>query len=267
MDEVYQAAPDVHVLPTSLVIPGMGTLLVNSFLLMAEEPVLVDTGIAIEQPAFIDALASIVDPADLRWIWLTHDDTDHTGSLPRLMELAPRARLLVHGLGALRMSTWWPVPLERVHTIAVGDDIPVGDRTLTAIQPPLFDNPTSTGFLDRKTGSLFCVDAFGAILPGTARSVSEIGQEELTGGMVAWASFDSPWTQLVDPTRFGLQLDRVEVLGCSRLFSSHLPPADGADLPLLRKIIEMVPDADPFVPPPNEVFAEIFAQMAAAAPA
>lgn len=266
MDQPYQPAPDVHVLPTSLTVPGMGTLLVNSFVFLADEPVVIDAGLAVDEPEFIAALADIVDPSEIRWVWLTHDDTDHTGSLPKLMELAPQARLVTHALGALRMSTWWPVPLERVYAIRPGDEIVVGDRTLTAVQPPLFDNPMSTGLLDRRTGYLFSVDSFGALLSEPTQAASDIPDDELAGGMAAWATFDSPWTKLVDRTRFGLELDRIEALGCSRLFSSHLPPADGADLPRLRSIIESVPELDPFVPPSEAEFAGIVAAMTAAAP-
>jgi hypothetical protein len=37
MDALYQAAPDVHVLPANLTLPGVGVLPVNAYLLMAEE--------------------------------------------------------------------------------------------------------------------------------------------------------------------------------------------------------------------------------------
>ena len=61
------------------------------------------------------AVSSIVDLERLRWVWLTHDDADHTGSIQRIMELAPNAKVVIHGFSALRMGTWWPVPMERVH--------------------------------------------------------------------------------------------------------------------------------------------------------
>ena len=67
MDAPYQAAPDVHVLPTNLPLPGTGVVLpVNAYVLLAEEPVLIDTGIGVDSDEFLDALASIVDPAALR---------------------------------------------------------------------------------------------------------------------------------------------------------------------------------------------------------
>ena len=39
-------------------------------------------------------------------MWLTHDDADHTGSIQRVLELAPNARLLTHAFSALRMASW-----------------------------------------------------------------------------------------------------------------------------------------------------------------
>lgn len=73
-------------------------------------------------------MRSIIDPAEIRWVWLTHDDADHTGNLERVMSLAPAARLTTHGLGALRMATWWPVPFDRVCALRPGDRVDVGDR-------------------------------------------------------------------------------------------------------------------------------------------
>ena len=101
MDSTYRALPDVHVIPSHLEIPGVGTIIVNAFVLLAEHPVLIDTGLAVDSEQFIAALEAIIDPSDLRWVWLTHDDSDHTGSLAAVMERAPQAMLATHGLGAL----------------------------------------------------------------------------------------------------------------------------------------------------------------------
>ena len=260
MDSSYQPLPDVHVIPSHLEVPGVGVILVNAFVLLSERPVLIDTGLGVDSEQFMATLESIVDPAELGWIWLTHDDSDHTGSLAAVMERAPQAKLATHGLGALRVSTWCPIPLDRVHALQVGSTIDAGDRTLHAIRPPVFDNPTSTGIHDPSTGTLFIVDTFGAILPGVVENAADLTEPELVGGMTAWTTFDSPWTQLVDRGRFGDVLDGVRKLGADNVLSSHLPAATGQTDALL-KIIEAVPDAEPFVPPDHEAFAAIVAQM------
>jgi glyoxylase-like metal-dependent hydrolase (beta-lactamase superfamily II) len=66
------------VLPTNLALPGVGVLPVNAYVVLAEEPVLIDSGIGFNREEFIEALSSIVDPTARRWVWLTHDDADHT---------------------------------------------------------------------------------------------------------------------------------------------------------------------------------------------
>ena len=267
MDAPYQAAPDVHVLPHNLPIPGAGVLPVNAYLLLAEEPVLIDTGLAADGGEFIDALTSIVDPGSLRWVWLTHDDADHTGNIQRVLELAPRARLVTHAFSAMRMASWWPVPLDRVHAIRVGDRIPVGDRTLRAVAPPLYDNPMSTGLLDEATGALFSVDSFGAFLPEPTQNAAEVPEAALTGGMGAWAAMDSPWTRLTDRQRFGEVLDGVRHLRPTRIFSSHLPAASGASLERFLQVLAAVPEAEPALPPNQEEFAQMLAAMTGAHPA
>jgi flavorubredoxin len=261
MDQPYQAGDDVTVLPSHLDVPGVGTLVVNAFVLHSSQPVLVDTGLAADTDDFVDALRSVIDPSDLAWVWITHDDADHTGSLQAVMELAPRARLATHALGALRMSTWWPTPLERVHALALGERIDAGDRTLVALRPPTFDNPTTTGFFDERTATLFAVDAFGAILPGAVTDVDDVAEEVLIGGMVAWATFDSPWIHLVDRALFGEALDAVRAMDPARVLTSHLPPVSGR-IDRLLEVVETVPDAERFVAPDAAAFQEIAAQLA-----
>lgn len=263
MDSPYQGAPDVHVFPANLSLPGLGVLPINAYLLMAEEPVLIDTGIGVDTDDFVEAVGSVVDLKELKWVWLTHDDADHTGSIRRVMELAPNARLVTHALSALRMATWWPVPLDRVHAIRFGDQIHVGDRTLTAVAPPLFDNPTSTGVLDGSTGAFFSVDSFGAILPEATQDAAEVPPEALAGGMVGWATSDSPWAHVTDRAKFGEVLDRVRRIGPSMIFSSHLPAASGTSMEDFLRVLETVPDAEPFMPPNSEEFVHMIEAMTA----
>jgi flavorubredoxin len=53
-------------------------------------------------------LSGTIDPADVRWIWLTHPDRDHTGGLYDLLEAAPQARVVTTFLGVGILSTERP---------------------------------------------------------------------------------------------------------------------------------------------------------------
>jgi glyoxylase-like metal-dependent hydrolase (beta-lactamase superfamily II) len=78
---VANPADDVVALTDVLPIPGLGFLPVNAYLVRTEQPLLVDSGLPGSRTDFLQALWSQIEPADLRWIYLTHPDRDHTGSL------------------------------------------------------------------------------------------------------------------------------------------------------------------------------------------
>ena len=59
---------DVTVLSDTAEIPGLGFLPVNSFVVHAEQPVVVDTGLGTEDKDFVNVLAQVLDPGDVRWI-------------------------------------------------------------------------------------------------------------------------------------------------------------------------------------------------------
>jgi glyoxylase-like metal-dependent hydrolase (beta-lactamase superfamily II) len=260
MDKCYQAMPDIEVLPAHFPIPGMGFLPVNAFVIKAREPVLVDTGMGIDSEEFMKVLKTIIDPQDLRWVWLTHDDADHTGSIQKVLEAAPRARLAANSLAVLRMSMAWPVPMHRVYWLNSGDSIRVGDRKLTAVRPPLFDNPTSIGIYDNKSEAFFSADCFGAIISSPAQNADDVPEGDLAQGMISWASADSPWVHKVEPSEFSQALDRIRQIAPKIIFSAHLPPARGKTEQFLQ-LLAKVPTSTPFVAPNQTALEHMLAQM------
>ena len=87
----YHVHPDISVLADYLEVPGIGFLPVNAFVIHAAQPVVVDTGLGLPDRDFAAALATVIDPADVRWVWLTHPDRDHTGGLFAPLLDAPTA--------------------------------------------------------------------------------------------------------------------------------------------------------------------------------
>jgi glyoxylase-like metal-dependent hydrolase (beta-lactamase superfamily II) len=260
MDKPYRVMPDIEVLPAHFPIPGMGFLAVNAFVIKSKQPVLVDTGMGIKGEEFMEALTSFIDPQDLRWVWVTHDDADHTGNLQRVLEAAPNARLAANSLAVLRMSTAWPVPMHRVYWLNSGDSIEVGDRKLTAVRPPLFDNPTTIGIYDDKSGALFSADCFGAIIPSPVQNADDVEQGDLARGMINWASGDNPWVHMVEPDVFSRELDIIRQLDPEAIFSAHLPPAKGKTEQFLESLAK-VPTSTPFVAPDQTALEQLLDQM------
>src|SRR5262245_30075091 len=122
----YTTAPDVDVITSNFPIPGYGFVPVNAFVLKGSEPILVETGAAIQRAEFRWTLRSVIDPEDLRWIWLSHSDFDHIGSLQPLLEENPRLRVITTFLGMGIMGLISPLPLDRVHFVNPGEKITIG---------------------------------------------------------------------------------------------------------------------------------------------
>jgi flavorubredoxin len=262
MEKVYEVMKDVSVIPTHVPIPNMGLLPVNAYVIKSREPVLIDSGTTNQSDDFMTALESVIDLKDLKWVWLTHDDADHTGSIQKVIETAPQARLVANALTILRMSTVWPVPMDRVYWINPGASIDVGDRRLIAVRPSLYDNPASIGVFDEKTEIYFSVDCFGGIMPSKAENTGEIPKEALEQGMLVWAGADSPWAHMIEQNQFSQVLDRVRQMAPKAILSSHLPSAQGMTEQFLE-LLAKVPSSTPFVAPDQTALEQILMQMKA----
>ena len=263
----YQAAPDVDVVTSTNAISGFGNLAINAFVIDAAEPVLVDTGSVVESDAFMGALRSVIDPTDLRWIWLTHTDFDHIGAVAHLLERNARLRVVTTFLGVGIMSLAAPLPPDRVHLVNPGQHLDVGDRRLRALRPPAFDNPVTTGLLDERAGILFSSDCFGALLEDMPGWAEDVPPEDLHRGQVLWATADSSWLHGVDRTAFARDLERLRALEPSLVLSSHLPPARGSSLDRLLGALAAAPDSPRFVGPDQAALGALLSGAAPGAPA
>ncbi|MEJ2182267.1 MAG: MBL fold metallo-hydrolase [Nitrospirota bacterium] len=251
MFEPYRATPDIDVLPAYFPVPGFGVLPVNSFVLRAAEPVLVDSGMGVLGDAFMEKLSSVIDPGDLKWLWLTHTDQDHVGSLWQVLKRAPKLRVITTYLGMGKMSLYKPLPMDRVLLLNPGQSISVGDRKLTAIKPPTFDAPETTGFYDPKAAALFSADCFGALMKNPVERAADISSGELKEGLSTWATVDSPWLHVADRALLDRALDGVRKMSPKLIVSSHLPPATDMTEELLG-LLAAVPGAEPFVGPDQQ---------------
>jgi hypothetical protein len=250
--DTYRAHPEISVLSDYLEVPGLGFLAVNAFVIHAAQPVVVDTGLGLPDRDFVASLAAVIDPADVRWIWLTHPDRDHTGGLFTLLDAAPQARVVTTFAGAGIMSAERPLPTNRIYLLNPGQSLDAGDRLLTGFRPPLFDNPATVGVLDTSSGVCLSSDCFGAPLSAatlaTARNVAGVGPEELRTAQLLWATVDSPWVHTVDPAKFAASLRPLRDFGPSAILSTHLPPVTGDSTTLFATLLD-APSASPFTGP------------------
>ena len=264
----YHTHYDVSVVSDHLEVPGLGFLPVNAFVLHAAQPVVVDTGLGLPDRDFVAAVAEVIDPADVRWIWLTHPDRDHTGGLFALLDAAPKARVVTTFLGVGIMSCEHPLPLDRVYLLNPGQSLDAGDRRLAGFRPPLFDNPATVGILDTSTGVCLSSDCFGAPLPtaelAVAPDASAVSPAELRAGQLLWATVDSPWVHTVDPAKYAASFQTVREFGPSVVLSTHLPPVKGNVHGLFRTMLG-APQADVFTGPDQAALEAVLREFEPAA--
>lgn len=257
----YRATPDIEVITSNFPIPGFGQVPINAFVIKGSEPILVDTGAVVDSPQFMSTLRSIIDPADLRWVWITHTDFDHIGSLHQLLQESPKLRVITTFLGVGIMNLSAPLPMDRVNFVNPGDKITVGDRTLTGIRPPAFDNPSTTGFYDDKSGAFFSSDCFGALLESPPQNAADLSDKDLREGQVFWATVDSPWLHKVDETAFARELKQIRGMEPKMILSSHLPAASGDMTDRLVSSLAAAPSAQPFIGPDQAALESMLKEM------
>lgn len=195
----------------------------NSMVIRGAEPIVVDTGMGDNQEQFLADVFSLVEPDDIRWVFISHDDVDHTGNAAALMEAAPNATLVVSWYLQERMGSTLGVSPMRQRWIADGDSLDVGDRVLHAIRPPVYDSPTTRGLFDSVTGVYWTSDAFAAPMHAPVRDVAELPDELFELGTATFNRYVAPWIEIVDDAHFQASVDRIARLAPSVLAGTHSP--------------------------------------------
>ena len=227
----------------------------NTVLIRAAEPVVVDPGMKENRDEYFEDLFSLVDPGDIRWVFISHDDVDHTGNLNMLMDLAPNATLLVNWFMATRMGASLEVSPTRQRWIGDGDSFHVGDRTLHAIRPPIFDSPTTRGLYDPTTGFYWTSDSFATPMLTPVRDVAEMDEEFWRDGIHLFDRYVSPWLELVDDRKFQKTVDRVEVLRPTVMAGCHTPAIIGDNVAKAIAQSRLSPQGD-VAPQPDQAVLE-----------
>jgi flavorubredoxin len=227
MQAPFPVAYETWVIPMTLPAGEDGVLPLNPVLIRGEQPVLADTGPAVLRGELLDAVFSLVDPGDLKWVFLSHDDRDHAGNLMALLDLCPAARLVTSSQGLMRLAKEWMFPPARVVVLGEGERLDIGDRQITSLRPPLFDSPATRGLYDTRTGVYYGVDCFAALLPEYYQAAGDVPPGLYADGFAWLNRANAPWYALTDPVRLGWEVDRVRRLDPPVIVSYHGPPAHG----------------------------------------
>ena len=190
---------------------------------------IVDTGTPANRAQWLEDVFSLVEPEDVRWIFLSHDDVDHTGNLDEALSACPNATVVCSWAMVERHTNCFDFPLERCRWVTDGESFDVGDRTLQAIRPPVFDSPTTRGLYDPQTQVYWAVDTFATPLPDKTMGIADLDPDFWDFGLMLFAlGAVSPWITWSDPAKYGQQVDRVQDLDLTTIAACHSPVIEGA---------------------------------------
>lgn len=219
----FEIAPETFVIPN--LAPGEPGVYVpvNSMVIRGAEPVIVDTGAPVHRELWLEKVFAVVEPEDVRWIFLSHDDGDHTGGLLDALDRCPNATLIGNFFLVERLGLEIELPLGRIRSVDHGESFDAGDRTLHLFRPPIFDGPTTRGLYDPTTSAMWIVDSFASMVTGedglhdAAALPAELYEETFR----AFNSMVSPWHQWLDPVAYRRHVDGIEAMGVLAAASAH----------------------------------------------
>lgn len=174
MARIDEIAPDVFRI--SVFAPQID-LQFNHFLIRDDDPLLFHTGMRRMFPEVRDAVATLIDLGDLRWISWSHFEVDECGALNEWMGTAPRAQALCSEVGAMVNIADFTHEFPDRPPIGLAKDkvIATGRHAYRFVPTPHLPHGWDAGVLFEETaGLLLCSDLFhqlGDVEPVTTSDV------------------------------------------------------------------------------------------------
>jgi flavorubredoxin len=146
----------------------------NSYVVQGSQKVaLIDT----VDPTMTDALmANLESVRVIDYVIANHAEQDHAGSIPRVLEKYPDAKVVATPKGRDLLMALLLVPEDRFVTVNDGETLSLGDKTLEFIYAPWVHWPETMLTYLREDKILFPCDLFGSHLATTDPYVTDGGQ-------------------------------------------------------------------------------------------
>jgi hypothetical protein len=224
--EPVEVAADTFLIRTALAARGDSMVMYqSSMVIRGAQPIIVDTGPAAAADLWLDTTFELVDPEDVRWIFVSHNDSDHNGNVIAALAACPNATLITTSPAVARMTSSFDLPYRRMTWLNCGDTFDAGDRTIEIIDPPVYDSPITQGLFDRSTGAMWAVDAFAAPVPADRAPAfaHELPTESWERPLAALGISANPWLEGVRPEWFAARLSAMTDLSPTVIASAHAP--------------------------------------------
>ncbi|MGB2578382.1 flavorubredoxin [Elusimicrobium simillimum] len=132
----------------------------NAYLVLGAKPTLIDT---VKEPFYDEMMSrikSVIDPSKIEIIISNHAEMDHSGALPKTVEVIKPKEIYASAMGLKNIDLQLHDNLQ-IKTVKTGDSIDIGDDKITFYESRMLHWPDSmVSFLENE-GILFSNDIFG----------------------------------------------------------------------------------------------------------
>ncbi len=185
----------------------------NSYLIIDEKVVLVDTVWGPFQNQLIENIREVIDPAKIDIVVANHSETDHSGGLPAVMRHIPNATVVVSSRGEESVEGHYHQPWK-FKKVKTGEKISIGQNDLVFVEAPMLHWPDSMFTYLKEDQILFSSDAFGQHYAGMERFDDQIGEAIMSHAQKYFANILLLYSPLVlklveKVTRMGLPIKLI----------------------------------------------------------
>ena len=235
MTNVTEIAPDIFRINTFFSDFNLGF---SQFLIRDDEPLLFHTGMKGLFPLVREAVATLIDPAKLRWIGFSHFEADECGSLNEWQVVAPDATPVCSMVGKM-VSVDDFAPKNPAKGMVDGETFTTGSKRYRFIATPHVPHCWEAGMLfEETTGVLFCTDLLhqnGDVEPSTTSDVIGRARETFREYQAGPLANYFPYTKSTDG-----ELKRLAALKPKFLATMHGSVYEGDGERALFDYAEMV---------------------------
>jgi flavorubredoxin len=146
----------------------------NAYLIIDEKITLIDTVKADFFEEMMTRVSAVIDPAKIDYIVVNHVEMDHSGALPRLLEVAKKAKVITSPNGERGLKAHYKKTCFDFGVIKSGDRLQLGTKNLTFVHTPMVHWPDNMVTYLAEEKVLFSNDAFGQHLATAERFNDEL---------------------------------------------------------------------------------------------
>lgn len=189
----------------------------HSYLIVGDEKrALIDTVNPGFEKELEEKISQVTAPSEINYVIMNHAESDHAGTIPYMMRINGKAKLMTTSRGAKMALTYYKVTGERIITVKDQEKIELGGKTLRFIEAPMLHWPETMLTYLEEDGILFPCDFCGSHL--AAGFFDDEFEDLLVHAQRYWGEIMVPFRTMAKRA-----LEKIEGLDIKMIAPSHGP--------------------------------------------